>query len=50
MTVRMVQSYPETFELVFEREDVERAYKTNKIACSIGIEGPVLLKCQDFGD
>ncbi|KAF2163959.1 hypothetical protein M409DRAFT_68202 [Zasmidium cellare ATCC 36951] len=39
MTVRMVQSYPDTFQLIFEPEDVEKAYKDNKIACSIGIEG-----------
>lgn len=41
MTVRMVQSYPDTFQLVFEPEDVEKAYKDDKIACSIGIEGYV---------
>lgn len=41
MTVRMVQSYPDTFQLIFEPEDVEKAYKDNKIACSIGIEGCV---------
>ena len=39
MTTRMVQSYPETFELVSGSQDVKRVYASGKIACSIGIEG-----------
>lgn len=39
MTTRMVKSYPETFELVSGSQDVKRVYASEKIACSIGIEG-----------
>lgn len=42
MTTRMVESYPETLEMVFRSEDVKRVYESGKIACSIGIEGFVL--------
>jgi membrane dipeptidase len=39
LTVRLVENYPEVFELVREPEDVKRVYAQGKIACSIGIEG-----------
>jgi microsomal dipeptidase-like Zn-dependent dipeptidase len=39
MTVRLVENYPEVFELVREPEDVARVYAQGKIASSIGIEG-----------
>lgn len=39
MTRRLVEDYPDVFELVQEPEDVKRVYATGKIACSIGIEG-----------
>ncbi len=39
MTIRLVENYPDIFELVREPEDVERVYGQGKIASSIGIEG-----------
>ncbi|KAF7192472.1 putative dipeptidase [Pseudocercospora fuligena] len=42
MTTRMVESYPETFELVRESKDVKRVYGGGRIACSVGIEGSSL--------
>ena len=39
LTLRLVESYPETFQLVNEPDDVKRIYSEGKIACSIGIEG-----------
>lgn len=39
MTLRLVESYPDHFELMREPEDAKRIYSTGKIACSIGIEG-----------
>lgn len=39
LTLRMVKTYPDVFEVVLEPEDVMRVYKEGKIACSIGIEG-----------
>lgn len=39
LTLRLVESYPETFELVNEPDEVEEVYGSGKIACSIGIEG-----------
>lgn len=39
LTLRLVESYPETFQLVNEPDDVKRIYLEGKIACSIGIEG-----------
>lgn len=39
LTLRMVKTYPDVFEVVLEPEDVMRVYKEGKIACSIGIVG-----------
>ncbi|RDW69886.1 dipeptidase-1 [Coleophoma crateriformis] len=39
MTVRLVENYPEVFELVRESSDVKRVYGQGKISSSIGIEG-----------
>ena len=39
MTLRLVQSYPDTSELAREPQDVKIIYAVGKIACSIGIEG-----------
>ncbi len=36
---RMVRQYPETFELALSADDVERIFKTGKIASLIGMEG-----------
>lgn len=46
LTVRMVKSYPDVFELVYEPEDVKRIYAEGRIACSIGIEGQGLRHCR----
>lgn len=39
LTLRMVESYPETFQLVDGPDEVKEVYASGKIACSIGIEG-----------
>ena len=39
MTTRMVQSYPDVFEIIKGADDVKRVYQQGRIACSIGIEG-----------
>lgn len=39
LTVRLVELYPDVFELIKEPEDVKRVYASGKIVCSIGIEG-----------
>lgn len=39
LTLRLVESYPDTFQLVNGPEDVKPIYASGKIACSIGIEG-----------
>lgn len=39
LTLRLVESYPKTFQLVSEPDQVEDVYASGKIACSIGIEG-----------
>ncbi|KAL2214627.1 membrane dipeptidase [Sarocladium strictum] len=39
MTTRLVQNYPDVFEIVGGPGDVARVYAEGKIACSIGIEG-----------
>lgn len=39
LTTRMVEDYPQTFELAREPDDVKRIYSKGKIACSLGIEG-----------
>lgn len=39
MTTRMVESYPDTFEMVLGSYNVKKVYANGKIACSIGIEG-----------
>lgn len=39
LTLRLVDSYPETFQLVNGPDEVEGIYDSGKIACSIGIEG-----------
>ena len=39
LTIRLVEAYPDVFELVREPEDVKRVYAEGKIASSIGIEG-----------
>ncbi|KAI8288922.1 hypothetical protein K4K60_009993 [Colletotrichum sp. SAR11_57] len=39
LTLRLVESYPETFELVNGPNEVKKIYESGRIACSIGIEG-----------
>lgn len=39
LTLRLVESYPETFTLVSGPKDVKGVYESGRIACSIGIEG-----------
>ncbi|RDW89770.1 dipeptidase-8 [Coleophoma cylindrospora] len=39
MTTRLVENYPDVFELVRESSDVKRVYGQGKISSSIGIEG-----------
>ncbi|CVK84026.1 related to microsomal dipeptidase precursor [Fusarium proliferatum] len=39
LTLRLVESYPETFQLVSGPSEVKDVYASGKIACSIGIEG-----------
>lgn len=39
LTLRLVESYPDVFQLVDGPGDVKRIYAEGKIACSIGIEG-----------
>lgn len=39
LTLRLVESYPETFQLVSGPKDVKGVYEIGRIACSIGIEG-----------
>ncbi|KAL4946054.1 hypothetical protein BDV06DRAFT_235605 [Aspergillus oleicola] len=39
LTLRLVESYPDVFQLVDGPGDVKRIYGEGKIACSIGIEG-----------
>lgn len=39
LTLRLVESYPNVFQLVDGPDDVKKIYSTGKIACSIGIEG-----------
>lgn len=42
MTTRMIESYPDTFQMVLGSKDVKEVYANGKIACSIGIEGFVV--------
>ncbi|KAH7180436.1 membrane dipeptidase-domain-containing protein [Fusarium sp. MPI-SDFR-AT-0072] len=39
LTLRLVESYPKTFQLVSGPSEVKDVYARGKIACSIGIEG-----------
>ncbi|KPA35532.1 membrane dipeptidase [Fusarium langsethiae] len=39
LTLRLVESYPETFQLVSGPSEVKDVYANGRIACSIGIEG-----------
>lgn len=39
LTLRLVESYPETFQLVSGPSEVKDVYASGRIACSIGIEG-----------
>lgn len=39
LTLRLIESYPETFQLVNGPDEVKGIYESGKIACSIGIEG-----------
>ncbi|RBR03139.1 hypothetical protein FVER53590_00235 [Fusarium verticillioides] len=39
LTLRLVESYPETFQLISGPSEVKDVYASGKIACSIGIEG-----------
>lgn len=41
LTLRLIESYPETFQLVSEPDEVQEVYTSGRIACSIGIEGSV---------
>lgn len=41
LTLRLVESYPDTFQLVNEPDELESTYASGKIGCSIGIEGQV---------
>ena len=36
---RMTKQWPETFELAYTADDVERAFKAGRIASLIGMEG-----------
>ena len=36
---RMAAAYPDTFEMAYTAQDVERVHRAGKIACMIGIEG-----------
>lgn len=47
LTLRLVESYPDTFQLVSEPDGVEQVYASGKIACSIGIEGYVDFDLKD---
>ena len=51
LTLRLVESYPETFTLVEGPDDVKGVYEEGRIACSIGIEGYVFvfLSCVGWG-
>ncbi|KAL2788556.1 renal dipeptidase family [Aspergillus keveii] len=39
LTLRLIEAYPEAFELVDGPADLERVYAQGRIGCSIGIEG-----------
>lgn len=39
LTTRMVNLYPDVFEMVLEPGDVKRVYQDGKFACSIGTKG-----------
>lgn len=39
LSIRMIKSYPKDFELIYGPESVRLTYQSNKIACSIGLEG-----------
>jgi len=39
IVLRMIQKYPDTFELALTADDVERIHKSGKIASMIGMEG-----------
>jgi membrane dipeptidase len=41
---RMVERYPDVFEMAYDADDVERAIKAGKIASLIGIEGGVAIE------
>lgn len=41
---RMVERYPDAFEMAYSADDVERIIKTGKIASLIGIEGGVAIE------
>lgn len=43
LTLRLVESYPHIFQLVSGPDEVKSVYSSGKIACSIGIEGYVVL-------
>jgi membrane dipeptidase len=51
LTLRLVESYPETFQLVSGPDEVKGIYESGRIACSIGIEGYVRmhLDCLNSG-
>ncbi|KAI1336687.1 membrane dipeptidase [Xylariaceae sp. FL0016] len=39
LTLRLIESHPETLQLVNEPDEVKSVYQSGKIGCSIGIEG-----------
>lgn len=39
LSIRMIKMYPKDFKLIYEPEEVRPTYQSNKIACSIGLEG-----------
>ncbi len=41
---RMIERYPDTFELALSADDIERIAKKGKIACLIGMEGGVAIE------
>jgi membrane dipeptidase len=43
LTLRLVESYPDVFQLVNGPREVKSIYESGKIACSIGIEGFALI-------
>lgn len=39
LSIRMIKSYPKDFKLIYGPEEVRETYESDKISCSIGLEG-----------